>query len=69
MAYSVTSKKNGTVYYLHAQTTQTKGGRRTLYFFRKELKEGALDQLPDGYIVTESESTGLPLLSRSRGDS
>lgn len=64
MAYSVTSKKSGTVYYLHAQTTQTKGGQRTLYFFSKVLKDGALEQLPEGYVVTESEATGLPLLKR-----
>jgi hypothetical protein len=65
MAYEVTSKKNGTKYYLHAKTTETKGGARTLYFFSKEQKEGVLDKLPDGYTVTESEATGLPLLKRA----
>jgi hypothetical protein len=64
MAYSVKSKKSGTTYYLHAKTTATKGGERTLYFFSKELKDGALDKLPAGYTVTESAATGLPLLKR-----
>jgi hypothetical protein len=65
MAYSVTSKKNNTTYYLHCTTLETKGGKRTLYFFAKEQKkEGALDDLPAGYIVTESEATGLPLLKK-----
>lgn len=64
MAYSVKSKKSGTTYYLHSKTTATKGGERTLYFFAKEEKEGALDDLPKGYTVTESSATGLPLLKR-----
>ena len=64
MAFSVTSKKSGTKYYLHGKTTPTKTGQRTLYFFSKEEKEGALDALPEGYDVTESSATGLPLLKR-----
>ena len=64
MAYSVKSKKSGTEYYLHAKTTATKGGERTLYFFSKEVKDGALDELPAAYEVTESSATGLPLLKK-----
>lgn len=64
MAYSYNSKKSGTVYYLHSKTTATRGGERTLYFFAKEQKEGVLDNLPEGYDVTESAATGLPLLKR-----
>ena len=64
MAYSVKSKKSGSTYYLHAKTTKTKGGERTLYFFSKEVKEGALDDLPAAYEVTESSATGLPLLKK-----
>ena len=64
MAYSVTSKKSGTTYFLHGKTTETKGGKRTLYFFAKTETEGALDELPKGYMVTESAQTGLPLLKR-----
>ena len=64
MAYSVKSKKNGTTYYLHSKTTKTRGGERTLFFFSKEQKEGALDALPAGFDVTESAQTGLPLLKK-----
>jgi hypothetical protein len=64
MAYSVVSKKSGTTYYLHARTTPTKSGTRTLYFFGKEAKEGAIDALPEGYDVAESGATGLPLLKK-----
>ena len=62
--YSVKSKKNGTTYYLHSRTQETKGGKRTLHFFAKEEKDGAIDALPDGYQVVESEVTGLPLLKK-----
>ena len=65
MPYSVESKKTGTKYYLHSRETESRGGKRLLYFFAKEVKEGALDALPAGYIVTESAQTGLPLLKRA----
>lgn len=65
MAYSVTSKKTGATYYLHARTQETPGGKRTLYFFSKEVKDGALNDLPAGYTVTESAQTGLPLLKKA----
>ena len=64
MAFSVTSKKSNTVYYLHGKTRETKTGHTTLYYFGKEVKEGALDALPEGYTVSESPATGLPLLKR-----
>lgn len=65
MPYSVKSKKTGTTYYLHSKETDSRGGKRLLYFFAKEVKDGALDQLPAGYTVTESSQTGLPLLKRA----
>ena len=69
MPYSHESKKNGTTYYLHSKETESRGGKRTLFFFAKEVKEAkdgtqALDKVPDGYTVTESAQTGLPLLKR-----
>jgi hypothetical protein len=48
MAYSVTSKKTGKVYFLHGKTTATKGGERTIYYFAGQVGEGALENLPDG---------------------
>ena len=63
MAFSVKSKKNGTPYFLHARATPN--GKGTLYFFAKEVKEGALDALPNGYEISENHLTGLPILKKS----
>lgn len=63
MAYAHTNSK-GKTYILHSKTTQLKNGReQTIYFFAKEEKEGALDAVPDGYVVSESKN-GLPVLKR-----
>lgn len=68
MPYSVVSKKNGTTYYLHSKETESRGGKRTLYFFKKEVSAEnglvPLDGLPEGFTPTESPQTGLPLLKR-----
>jgi hypothetical protein len=54
----------GQEYYLHGRTTPTSGGKeRTLYFFARDEREGVLDQVPDGYEVSESR-TGLPVLKK-----
>jgi hypothetical protein len=63
MAYSFTNSK-GTTYYLHAKKTGEAGKERTLYFFSKEIKEGALDAVPAGYTVAEMK-TGLPVLKKA----
>ena len=65
MPYAHTSSKNGTTYYLHSKETESRGGKRRLFFFAKEIKDGAQDDLPQGYLVTESAKTGLPLLKRA----
>jgi len=69
MPYSVKSKKSGIDYFLHSHETCSQSGRRFMFFFAKVVKTGkgtiALDALPDGYTVTESEQTGLPLLKRA----
>ena len=54
MAYSHTNSK-GTTYYLHSN------GK--MFFFSKEIKEGALDAVPAGYDVVEMK-TGLPVLKK-----
>ena len=65
MAYAHTSQKSGTTYYLHERVRELKGGKTvSLYFFGKEAKDGAIDELPAGYIVVESEKTGLPMLKK-----
>jgi hypothetical protein len=63
MAYGFTNSK-GTTYYLHAKKTMSANGKeRTLFFFAKEVKEGALDAVPAAYNVVEMK-TGLPVLKK-----
>jgi hypothetical protein len=52
MAYSHTNSK-GTTYYLHSN------GK--MFFFSREVKEGALEALPAGKVVVEMK-TGMLVL-------
>lgn len=52
MAYAHTNSK-GTTYYLHSK------GR--MFFFSREIKEGALDAVPAGYTVVEMKTGMLAL--------
>jgi hypothetical protein len=61
MAYKHTNSK-GTEYILHSRATGKGNGR--IFFFAKEEKEGAMDALPEGYEIKESEKTGLPILKK-----
>jgi len=64
MAYSHNSEKSGKTYFLHSRETTLKNGRKqTIYFFGKEVKDGALDTVPEGYVVIETK-TGLPVLKK-----
>jgi len=64
MAYSHTNQK-GVMYYLHGKTRTLKSGKQsTLYFFSKEIIEGALNSVPPGYIVSETKN-GLPVLKKA----
>ncbi len=63
MAYGFTNSK-GNTYYLHNKKSMTSTGKeRTLFFFSKEVKDGALDAVPMGYDVVEMK-TGLPVLKK-----
>lgn len=64
MSYSVKSKKNGTEYFLHGRDAAN--GKTKLYFFAKEVKDGALTALPEGYEVSENAATGLPILKKKK---
>jgi hypothetical protein len=65
VAYSVVSEKSGKTYYLHTRDVTLRGGRsQTIYFFAQTIKEGAIDELPAGYVVSENPRTGLPLLKK-----
>jgi len=58
MAYGHTNSK-GNTYYLHA--------KGKMFFFSKEVKEGALDAVPEGYHVAEMK-TGLPVLKKNAAE-
>mgnify|MGYP001311058481 FL=1 len=64
MAYSFKNSKDKT-YFLHKRETTLKNGRQqTIYFFAKEIKDGAIDDVPAGYTVSESRN-GLPVLKKA----
>jgi len=64
MAYTQTNSK-GNTYILHGRDRVSKAGKTyTLHYFAKEEKEGALDAVPAGYMVTETK-TGLPVLKKT----
>jgi len=35
-----------------------------IYFFARDVRDGAVDVLPAGYIVVENLRTGLPVLKK-----
>jgi hypothetical protein len=62
MPYTYTNSK-GQIYALHRKDTPLSDGRtRTLHYFSRDL-EGAIDELPAGYVVAEAR-TGMPLLKK-----
>ncbi len=66
MAYKYTNSK-GNDYFLHGRTTKLRNGKeQTIYYFAKNVKDGALDMVPAGYKVSET-ATGLPVLQRAEG--
>ena len=65
MAYAHTNSR-GKTYFLHGRETTLKNGNtQTIYFFAKEEKEGALDEIPEGREVSETRN-GLPVLKRKQ---
>jgi len=61
MAFKVTNSK-GETYFLHSQeVTFENGDKHTVYYFAKAIRDGCVDALPTGYIVSEGKS-GLPVL-------
>lgn len=66
MSYQYTNSK-GDKYHLHKSEITLKGSgkRQTIYFFGRNVQEGAIDEVPAGYQVVESQKTGLPVLKKS----
>ena len=64
MAFSHVNSK-GQTYYLHQRDVTLKGGRvQRIFFFAREVKDGAINDLPNGYVVVENPRTGLPILKK-----
>lgn len=65
-AFSYTNKK-GQTYYLHTREVTLKNGRKQrIFFFARDVRpQAALDAVPAGYMVIETERTGMPVLKRS----
>lgn len=65
-AYSYTNSK-GQTYYLHTREVTLKNGRvQRIYFFARDIRDGALADVPAGYEVMETKRTGMPVLKRSK---
>ena len=66
MAYSQTNSK-GQQYFLHMKDVTLKGGRlQRIYFFARDVREGAVDALPAGYVSVENPKTGLLVLKKAQ---
>ncbi|MBI2638112.1 hypothetical protein HYW83_00805 [Candidatus Peregrinibacteria bacterium] len=66
MAYAHTNSK-GQTYILHSKNVTLRGGRQQMiFFFARDEREGALDEVPAGYLVVENKKTGLPMLKREK---
>ena len=64
MAYSYNNSK-GQTYYLHSKDVKLRSGRnQRIYFFARETRPGALDDIPAGFMVIENKRTGLPILKK-----
>lgn len=55
----------GVTYYLHSREVTLKGGRaQRIYFFARDVRPGALDAVPEAYMVMETTKTGMPILKK-----
>jgi hypothetical protein len=65
MAYSVISKKSGKTFFLHCKQRILKNGKTLpFYYFATTQGEGAVDNVPEGYEVLQSEKMALPMLKK-----
>ncbi|RJQ27960.1 hypothetical protein C4577_00410 [Candidatus Parcubacteria bacterium] len=64
MAYQYTNNK-GKSYYLHGKEVRLRSGKnQQIYYFAQEIKDGAIDQVPAGFVVIENHRTGMPVLKK-----
>lgn len=66
MAYTHQNSK-GDTYYLHAKDVTLRGGRQQrIFFFARDIREEAIDAVPEGYEVTENARNGFLALRKIR---
>ena len=66
MAYSHKNSK-GDTYYLHGKDVTLRNGRQQkIFYFAREAKAEALNEVPTGYSVGENQRTGLPFLTKAK---
>jgi hypothetical protein len=64
MAYAYKNSK-GQTYYLHTRKVTLKNGRvQVIFFFARDVRDGAMDAVPAGYKVMETQRTGMPVLKK-----
>ena len=64
MAYSHTNSK-GVTYYLHSKDVTLRGGKQqTIYYFAKDVRPEAIDELPSKYMVIENPRNGFLTLKK-----
>jgi hypothetical protein len=64
MAYEFKNSK-GVSYFLHSKDVNLKGGRiQKIFFFARDVRPGALDEVPAAYQVIETTKTGMPILKK-----
>ncbi len=64
MAYSHTNSK-GVTYYLHSKDVTLRGGKlQTIYYFAKDVRPEAIDELPVEYKVIENPRNGFLTLKK-----
>mgnify|MGYP003421538269 FL=1 len=65
MAFSYQNAK-GVTYYLHGKKVTLKNGRQQqIYFFARDVRAEALNEVPAGYAVVETKRTGMPVLKKA----
>lgn len=64
MAYSHTNSK-GVTYYLHSKDVTLRGGKQQrIYYFAKDERPEAVNELPDAYTVIENPRNGFLTLKK-----
>lgn len=64
MAFSYTNSK-GQTYFLHKKMVTLKNGiTRPIFFFARDERAEAIDDLPAGMEVVETKRTGMPVLKK-----